>query len=134
MPRITIRKLASSISVALSLGRRAWKRITPSALLLHPAMITSPSTSSAFAKIEPMIERPRDHDLAGRQREDDDEELGQVSERRLEHARDRRAEALADLLGREGDDPGQSGEGDGVASTKVSRAGAPRSGPLRRRP
>ena len=56
MPRITIRKLASSISVALSLGRRAWKRITPSTLLLHPAMITSPSTSSAFAKIEPMIE------------------------------------------------------------------------------
>ncbi len=56
MPRITIRKLASSISTALSFGRRTWKRITPSALSRQPANTTSPSTSSAFAKIEPMID------------------------------------------------------------------------------
>ena len=56
IPSSTIRKLASSNSVALSFGRRARKRITPSALWWQPAMITRPSTSSALAKIEPMID------------------------------------------------------------------------------
>ena len=45
----------------------------------------------------------RDDDLARRQREDHDEELGQVAQRRLEHAGDRGPEVLADLLGRERD-------------------------------
>ena len=54
--------------------------------------------------------RLRDDDLAGREREDDDEELGQVAERRLEHAGGGRPEALADLLGRERDDPREPGE------------------------
>ena len=42
-----------------------------------------------------------DNDLAGREREEDDEELRQVAERRLEDARQRGAEARADGLGRE---------------------------------
>ena len=100
-----MRKLASSSNVALSFGRRGWKRITPSLDSTEPAKITSPSTSSAFAKIEPMIDVRRDDDLAGREREDDDEELGQVAERRLQQPGHRRPEALADLLRRERDDP-----------------------------
>ena len=55
-PISTIRKLASSIRIALSFGRRVWKRITPSGLAWQPATITIPSTSSALAKIEPRIE------------------------------------------------------------------------------
>ena len=57
--------------------------------------------------------RLRDHDLAGLEREDDDEELGQVAEGRLEQARHRRPEPLADLGGRERHDPRQSCESDG---------------------
>jgi len=49
-------KTASSRSVAVSIGRRLRKRMTPSSDARTPATITSPSTSSAFAKIEPMIE------------------------------------------------------------------------------
>ena len=54
--------------------------------------------------------RLRDDDLAGREREEDDEELGQVPERRLQHAGRRRAEAGADGLRREADHPGEPGE------------------------
>ena len=54
--------------------------------------------------------RTRHDDLAGGQREHDDEELGQVAERRLHQPRHRRPEALAHLLRRERDDPGETGE------------------------
>ena len=54
-PRITIRKLASNIRIALSFGRRGWKRITRSGLASAPTTIASPSTRSALAKIDPRI-------------------------------------------------------------------------------
>ena len=56
-------------------------------------MITSPSTSSALTRIEPRIAVCGDDPLPGVQREHDDEELGQVAQRRLQQAGDRRAEA-----------------------------------------
>ena len=49
-------KTASRSSVAVSFGSRRWKRIVPSALRRAPATIASPSTSSAFANSEPMID------------------------------------------------------------------------------
>ena len=49
-------KTASRSSVAVSLGRRAWKRMTPSPAKRDPAMIVRPSTSSAFANNEPRID------------------------------------------------------------------------------
>src|SRR4051794_489526 len=55
-PTSTMMKLDSSSSVAVSLGSRVWKRITVSSLTRAPTTITAPSTSSALAKIEPMIE------------------------------------------------------------------------------
>ncbi len=42
--------------IALSFGSRTENRIRPSELVQQPAMITSPSTRSAFANTEPMIE------------------------------------------------------------------------------
>src|SRR2546423_812439 len=55
----------------------------------------------------------RDDELALLKREDDDEQLGEVAERRLQHAGDAGAESLAELLGAERDDPRETGEGDG---------------------
>ena len=49
-------KTASSSSVAVSFGSRAWKRITPSPAWRDPAMIVRPSTSSAFANSDPRID------------------------------------------------------------------------------
>ena len=49
-------KTASRSSVAVSLGSRAWKRMTPSPAKRDPAMIVRPSTSSAFANNEPRID------------------------------------------------------------------------------
>ena len=57
--------------------------------------------------------RPGDDELAGREREQHDEELGQVPERGLQGSRDRGAEPLADGLGRNRDRPGESGQCDG---------------------
>ena len=54
--------------------------------------------------------RLRDHQLALFEREDHDEQLGQVAERRLHHAGDARPEALAELLGGERHDPRQPRE------------------------
>ena len=45
---------ASRSSVAVSRGRPVLKRITPSRSRRAPTTITSPSTSSALARIEPM--------------------------------------------------------------------------------
>ena len=53
-----------------------------------------------------------DHELTCRNREEHDEELREVPERRLEEPGGRRAEALPDRLGREGDDPGEARERD----------------------
>ena len=64
-----------------------------------------------------------DDDLAGAQREDDDEQLGQVAERRLQHAGDRRAEPLADLFGGERHDVREPGERDGGDAERQQGSG-----------
>ncbi len=53
---ITITNSETSSSVAVSCGRRWLKRMHPSSARIDPATITSPSTSSALAKIEPIRE------------------------------------------------------------------------------
>ena len=78
----------------------------------EPAMITRPSTSSPFANSEPRIEVRATTISPADEREQHDEELRQVAERRLERARDRRAVALADRLGRDRDRPGEPAERD----------------------
>ncbi len=54
-PSSTMMKLETSSSVAVSFGRRRPNRITPSFDFHAPATITSPRTSSALTRIEPMI-------------------------------------------------------------------------------
>ncbi len=54
--------------------------------------------------------RLRDDQLALLQGEDDHEQLRQVAERGLHHSRDRRPEALAQLLGGKGHDPREARE------------------------
>ena len=49
-------KQAKQQERGLSLGSRGWKRITPPSLAREPAMMTRPSTSSAFANRLPRIE------------------------------------------------------------------------------
>ena len=112
-------KIASRSSVAVSFGSRGRNRMTPSRARRAPATIARPSTSSAFANSEPRIDVVRDDDLAGREREQDDEELGQVAERRLEHAGDRRPEPLADRLGRDRDRPRRARRARAPATTKT---------------
>ena len=57
--------------------------------------------------------RPRHDELAGREGEEDDEELGQVPEGGLQCSGDRRSEALADRLRCDRDRPREPAEGDG---------------------
>ena len=56
IPTSTMMKPDSSSSVVVSFGSRAENRMTPSSDWRAPTTITKPSTSSALAKIEPMIE------------------------------------------------------------------------------
>ena len=53
-----------------------------------------------------------DDDQPGLEREERDEQLGQVAEGRLEDAGLARAEPVAELVGARADDPGEPGEGD----------------------
>jgi len=76
--------------------------------------------------------RLRDNQLALLQREDHDEQLGQVAERRLQHACDRRAEAVAKLLGGERHHPRQPGEREGAI--RKARHGQPTRRSWRRPP
>ena len=71
-----------------------------------------------------------DHHLAGAQGEDDDEELGQVAQGRLQQARRRWAEALADLLGGQRDDMREAGQrhrgrGEGEQRRPVAKCAIP---------
>ena len=97
-PSSAIAKRASSSSVAVSFGSRLRNCITLASAARAPATIASPSTSSAFANSEPRIEVCATTISPAREREEDDEELGQVAERRLEHTGDRRPEPRADRL------------------------------------
>ena len=84
-----------------------------SSALIVPATITSPSTSRALAKIEPIKEVCATTKSAIAKSEEHDEELGQVTEGRLQEAGDGWPEAHPDLLGRQGDHPGKSSESEG---------------------
>ena len=94
-PIRTMMNDAISSSVAVSFGSRGLKRITPSRSRRAPTTITSPSTSSALTRIEPRIAVSATIFCAGVEREDDHEELGQVAERRLHEAGDRRGRSAA---------------------------------------
>ena len=89
-PTITMMKTQASSSVEASRATLGSKRMTRSLERSEPAMITRPSTSSAVANSEPTIADCATAPLAGAQREDDDEELGEVAERRLQQPGRRR--------------------------------------------
>ena len=65
----------------------------------------------------------RDDDLAGREREKDDEELRKVAERRLQRPSHRRPEALANGLGRDRDRPRKTTERGGRDNEHDDRLG-----------
>src|SRR5262249_56084884 len=62
--------------------------------------------------------------LAGRGGEEDDEQLRQIAERGLEGTGDSGAEALADRLGRDPDQPGEAAERGGGEHEDRSRGDA----------
>ena len=100
----------ASSSVAVSFGRRVLKRMTPS-WRVHDAGDQHGAENEQRVDEDRSEDRGlRDRRVLGLQGEDDDEELGQVADRRLQRAGDRRPEAHADLLGGERDDPGQAGQ------------------------
>ena len=100
-----MRKLASISSVALSFGRRCLKRITPSLDSTEPAKMTSPSTKSAFAKIEPRIDARATTSSPAREAKTTMKNSGRLPSVDWRSAGHGRPEALAHLLRREGDDP-----------------------------
>src|SRR5262249_30092523 len=67
----------------------------------------------------------RDDRLSLAQREDDEEQLRQVAERRLHEARDPGAEQLADALDADGHDMGEAGERDGREGERDDRVPVP---------
>ena len=75
---------ASMRSVAIIRGVWPPKRSTP--CLQPPARKARPRTRSAFERIEPIERGLDDGDEPGLEREDADEELGQVADRRLDDA------------------------------------------------
>ena len=78
--------------------------------LRPPTRNARPSTSSRLARIEP-DQRGLDHvDQPGPQREDADEQLRQVAERRLQDAGGAGAELVAQLLHRAADQRGQQAD------------------------
>ena len=98
-------KTARSSSVAVSFGSRD--------LEAHDAVLgLAGARDDREAEHEERVREQRaedrrlgDDDLAGGEREENDEELGKVAERRLEHARHRRPEVSADRLGRRSRSP-----------------------------
>ncbi len=123
-PISTMMNVATSSSVAVSLGSRGLKRMTPSRSRRAPATITSPSTSSALTRIEPDDRGLGDDRLAGVQREDHDEELGQVAERRLQEAGDSGTEPPP-TCSVENDTIHARPASASVASTNASTSGTP---------
>ena len=103
-------KLASSSSVAVSFGSRAWKRITPSSAARAPATSASPSTSSALAKIEPMIDVCATTTWPALSAKMTTKSSGRLPSVDWSTPVTAGPEALAHLLGGEGDDPRQARE------------------------
>ena len=103
-------KTASSSSVAVSFGSRAWNRMTPSSDLASARDDRQPEHEQRVRKQRAEDRRLRDDDLARGEREQNDEELGQVAERRLEHSGRRGPEVRPDRLGSDSDRPRQPAE------------------------
>ena len=118
-------KTVTCSSVAVSRGRRLEKRISAVGR-------AAGADHDHEAEHEQRVGEDRaddrglgDDQLALLQGEDHDEQLGQVAERRLQHPRDGRAEVLAQLLGRERDDPGEPGQRErGQREARDRRPGA----------
>ncbi len=94
----------------MSFGSRFWKRITPPSAELAPDRDREPEHEQCVREQRAEDRELRHDELAGAEREDDDEELRQVAERRLEHAGDGRPELGADRLGRDPDRPRDAAE------------------------
>ena len=94
----------------MSFGRRGLKRMIPSSECHAPGDDREAEHEQRVREERAEHGGRRDDDLARGEREQDDEELGQVAERRLEHARRRRSVTGADRLGRGADDVGEPGE------------------------
>ena len=106
-------KTARSRSVAVSFGSRFLKRMTPSGAGARPGDDREPQDEQRVREQRADDRRLRHDELAGGEGEEDDEELGQVAERRLERSGHGRPEAHTDGLRRDGDHPGQAGQRDG---------------------
>ena len=97
----------------MSFGSRGPKRITPSGAVRAPTTITRPSTSSALANSEPMIEVWATTTSPARRAKMTTKSSGRLPSVDCSTPVTRRAEALAHLLGGQRDDVGQPGERDG---------------------
>ena len=122
-------KTVSSSSVAVSRGSRLEKRITPIGRAARADDDHEPEHEHRVGEDRADDRGLRDDELSFLQGEDDDEQLRQVAERRLQHARDAGAEALAELLGGEGHHPRETGQRDGRQREARHRRPACRSSP-----
>ena len=84
-----------------------------------------PSTRTLFARIEPDERRLDDVDEPSPQREDRDEELGQIAEGGLDDARTPGPEPGTELLCRSADKAGKSGERERGDNERDDVAGSP---------
>ena len=94
----------------MSFGSRFWKRITPPSDELAPDGDREPEHEQRVREQRAEDRELRHDELARAEREDHDEELRQVAERRLQHSRHGGAELRADRLGRDPDRPRDAAE------------------------
>ena len=104
--------VASSSSVAVSFGSRRLKRMTPSGAARAPVTITSPSTSSALANSEPMIDVCATTVCPARSAKITMNSSGRLPSVDCSTPGHGRSVAPADLLGPEADDVRERGERD----------------------
>ena len=104
--------VASTSIVAFSAG--AWRDRTSRRPLRQPARraATAPRISSTLPITEPMIDARATSSSALADRQDHDDHLGEVPERRVEEGGEPRAGRLAGLLGGDAQHPRQAGHGD----------------------
>ena len=115
----------SSSSVAVSRGRRLEKRMMPSGERLAPITITSPSTSSALARIEPTIAVWATTSCPFCSAKITTNSSGRLPSVDCSMPGHARPEALAELLGGERDDPREARERDGREQRTAGTAGQP---------
>ena len=109
-PTMTMMKLATSSSVAVSLGSRGPKRITPSDACRAPSTMTRPSTSSALTNSEPMIDVWATTTSPARSAKMTTKSSGRLPRVDCSTPVAAGPEALAHLLGGQRDEVGQAGE------------------------